>query len=340
MRTSGVQTEEQMEIQRLIAGVELFSTLLDDDLSYLASRAGFRSVPPDAVIFRSGERASQFFIVKTGEVAIEKTTRQGGFSGETQRYEIARYLEGDVFGDFHFVISGAFNATARAVGQTELLVFPGDGLSFDRLCDEKPDTASRILLKSISMIESRLRSTRSLIAENAPWIRELKKQVFVDPSTGLMNRAFLDGEIPHQLSGTVAALMVKPDRFKEVNDALGHVAGDEILRRVAGLLIAETERSGKGWAARLRSNEMCLILPRAAKDEADSSARAIIEGIASISPEGDVKLPFTLSASVAVGFWPEDEPDWRRFLERTNEAMQGAWKAGGDRVVGSGKEAR
>jgi diguanylate cyclase (GGDEF)-like protein len=327
-------------MQRLIAGVELFSTLLDDDLSYLASRAGFRSVSHDAAIFRSGERASQFFIVKTGEVAIEKTTRQGGLSGETERLEIARYLAGDVFGDFHFVISGVYNATARAVGQTELLVFPGDGLSFDRLCDEKPDTASRILLKSISMIESRLRSTRSLIAENAPWIRELKKQVFVDPATSLLNRAFLEGEIPHQLSGTVAALMIKPDRFKDVNDAIGHVAGDEILRRVASLLLAEAEKHGKGWAVRLRSNEMCLIIPQSTRAEAVSSARTIIEGIASITPEGDVTLPFTLSASVAIGLWPEDEQHWQRFLERTNEAMQDAWKTGGDRVVSPGREAR
>ncbi len=340
MRTSGIQTEEQRDIQRLIAGVELFSTLLDDDLSYLASRAGFRSLPDNSLIFRSGERSNQFFIVKTGEVVLEKSTRQGGFSGETQRYEIARYLAGDVFGDFHFVISGAYNATARAVGQTELLVFPGDGLTFDRLCDEKPDTGSRILLKSISMIESRLRSTRSLIAENAPWIRELKKQVFVDPSTGLMNRSFLEGEIPHLLSGTVAVLMVKPDRFKDVNDALGHVAGDEILRRVASLLLAEVGKLGKGWAIRLRSNEMCLIVPLTKGDEADTSARSILEGFSSIIPEGDTRLPFALSASVSTGFWPEDEMNWQRFLERTNEALQDAWKAGGNRIVRSGKDGR
>ena len=190
------------------------------------------------------------------------------------------------------------------------------------------------------MIESRLRSTRSLIAENAPWIRELKKQVFVDPSTGLMNRAFLDGEIPHQLSGTVAVLMIKPDRFKDVNDALGHVAGDEILRRVASLLLAEAGKREKGWAIRLRSNEMCLIVPRATNEEAESSARAILEGLASITPEDDTKLPFALSASVAIGLWPEDEVNWQRFLERTNEAMQGAWKAGGNRVVRPGKEGR
>lgn len=307
----------------LISGVELFSTLLDDDLTYLASRSGYRSVPKGTYLFRSGDTAKQFFIVKSGAVTVTAASEQ----------ELARYGQGDVFGDFHFVISGTYNAAARTMEPTELLVFPDDGLSFDRLCDEKPDTASRILLKSISMIESRLHSTRRLIAENAPWIRELRKQVFIDPSTGLWNRSFMDGELPHSLSGTVAAIMVKPDNFKELNDTLGHVIGDEILKGIAALLISYAAKLTKGWAIRLRSNEMCLILPNSSEKEALKAARAFQAGLSGVRPENGPEIPFIMTASVAIGFWPDDDDNWQRLADRTNEIMQQIWKKGGNRIT-------
>lgn len=311
----------------LISGVELFSTLLEDDLCYVLSRTGFRTVSENTALFTAGETALQFFVVKSGSVSITANTDAAG------PRELARYVAGDVFGDFHFVINGPYNATAITLEKTELLVFPEDGLTFDRLSDEKPDTASRILLKSISMIASRLRSTNQLIAENTPWIRELRKQIFTDPPTGLWNKAFMDSELPQQLSGTVAVIMVKPDKFKELNDAVGHAAGDVVLGQIAAMLLKLAKTGRKGWAIRLRSNEMCLIVPNATTTAGKKMASEIRAAFPGMVPKQKGVEIFALSASIALGFWPDDNKSWTLVAEQTNQAMQEVWKTGGDRIA-------
>jgi diguanylate cyclase len=311
----------------LISRVELFSSLIESDLAYVASRTGFRRVDPSTVLFSSGETASQFFIVTSGSVSI--TTKAEPYG----QVEIARYVAGDVFGDFHFVINGAYDATAITCEKTELLVFPEDGFSFDRLSDEKPDTAARMLLRSISMIETRITSTKALIGENTPWIRELRKQIFTDPPTGLWNKTFMDSELFQQLSGTVAVLMIKPDRFKEINDAFGHAVGDEILKKLAMLLMAISTRDQKGWAIRLRSNEMCLVVPESSRTSGMTLAKEIQTALSGIRPTNGDEKSFALTASIGLGFWPGDNENWNFVADQTNEVMQTTWKNGGNRIT-------
>jgi diguanylate cyclase (GGDEF)-like protein len=313
-----------------ITGIELFATLLDDDLSYIESRSTTCIYPGGAVIFSAGEKASQFFVVLSGSVAVTACPLDG------EQVELARYVAGDTFGDFHFVIGAPYNATARTLENTELLVFPAGGFSFEQMSSEKPDTASRILLRSMTMIASRLRSTDQLISENAPWIRELRQQIFTDPPTGLWNRTFLDSEIPNLLQGPVLVLMLKPDLFKEINDSLGHAAGDAILSRLARVLINRTETPEGGWAVRLRSNEMALIVPGSGKNAAISLAQEIRAEFPSlISPVSGAK-DFFLTASMVVGFWPVDHENWQSVINTTNQVLQDLWKSGGNRIVIAG----
>ena len=187
-------------------------------------------------------------MVRSGQIGIYRAEEGGA------EREMARYVAGDVIGDFDFAIGSAMDATARADSLSELVAFPRGGMGMQDLAKEKPDAASRILLRSLSMISSRLRSTQRLISENSPWVRELRRQIYTDPGTGLWSRAFLDEELHRNLERPTAVVMVKPDRFKELNDAHGHSAGDEAMALLSGILVGETERLGRGWALRLRSN--------------------------------------------------------------------------------------
>jgi diguanylate cyclase (GGDEF)-like protein len=318
---------EHIEKLALIGAVDLFSGLLDADLRYVASRSCFRSVPEGSAVFAAGENARQFFILKSGSVSVKSA------AGQTESDELARYVPGDVFGDFHFVIDGSFDATAVACEESELLVFPGDGFTFDQFSVEKPDTAARILLRSISLIEARIRSTRSLIAENKPWIRELRKLIFVDQPTGLWNKSFLDSELPQLLVGTVTVIMIKPDNFKELNDALGHAGGDEILRKIAALLTSIAAREKRAWAVRLRSNETGIVIADTDSADGRKTAKEIAEAFPALVPEdaGDELPPLT--ASVSIGYWPADGASWKIVAEKTNALLQDVWKNGGDRIA-------
>ena len=78
---------------------------------------------------------------------------------------------------------------------------------------------------------------------------EVRRRASRDSLTGLANRAFLDVHLNHSLAaaarngGRVALLLLDLDRFKVVNDTLGHSAGDELLRVVAERL-TESVRGG------------------------------------------------------------------------------------------------
>jgi diguanylate cyclase (GGDEF)-like protein len=314
------------ELKALLKKAELFSGLLDDDLAYVAERVERLALAPGALLVAQGEKARRFFMVQSGEVGVYKT-EEGG-----RERELARYVAGDVIGDFDFAVGSSLDATARARSRAQLVAFPLAGMSMHDLAMEKPDAASRILLKSLSMISSRLRSTQRLISENAPWVRELRRQIYTDPGTGLWSRAFLDEEVPRNLEKPTAVVMVKPDRFKELNDARGHQAGDEAMSLLSGILVAETERLGRGWALRLRSNETAVAVPGCAGESATALARRLAAAIEAMDPPTARGSGFTFTASLSLAVWPEDGADWKRMVEDAYGLLTRAWKDGGSRL--------
>ena len=64
----------------------------------------------------------------------------------------------------------------------------------------------------------------------------MKNQVMKDALTGLFNRTFLEENFPSILESygkPVSMVMIKPDRFKDINDNFGHDTGDKVLRYMA-----------------------------------------------------------------------------------------------------------
>lgn len=315
------------DIVRLLQGSEFFSRLLQDDLYWLASRAELGVFPEGTVLFRPGEKAHRFFIVRDGSIAVSRPDASG------RPEEMARFVKGDVVGDFDFARSASYDAMATCVSAADLLVFPGNGQTMDDLVHEKPDVAARVLLRMVAMISSRVRSTQALISNNAPWVRELRRQVYTDAATGLWSRTFLDEELPHLLEAPAAIIAIKPDKFKELCDAWGHPAGDAAMEKIAAILKDEARALRKAWAIRLRSNETAIIASNCGAREAKALAHRLSAAYAGldlsfVAGAGD----FRLSASIAVASWPEDGKDLRSLVARTHELMAKAWKDGGSRI--------
>lgn len=94
---------------------------------------------------------------------------------------------------------------------------------------------------------------------------QLRRLAYRDPLTELGNRRFLDMQLPNiiaaaQESNTdVSAMVIDMDGFKQVNDQLGHDAGDELLVLVAGLLKACTRHDD--LAIRLGGDEFVVLMP-------------------------------------------------------------------------------
>jgi diguanylate cyclase (GGDEF)-like protein len=314
------------ELLALLKKAELFSNLLDDDLAYVSERIELLTKGPGEILFAQGSKARRFFIVRSGEIGVYRADE-----GSSER-ELARYVAGDVIGDYDFASGSALDATARALSRVELVAFPREGMGMEELANEKPDAAARILLRSLSMISSRLRSTQKLISDNSPWVRELRRQIYTDAATGLWSRAFLDEELHRNIERPTAVVMVKPDRFKELNDAHGHSAGDEAMAVLSGILVQETERLGRGWALRLRSNETAVVLPGCPAEEATAAARRLAAAVETMEVPVAKGTGFSFTASMALAIWPEDGEDWKRLVEDSYGLLTRAWKDGGSRL--------
>lgn len=157
------------------------------------------------------------------------------------------------------------------------------------------------------------------------WIaRARAEEQLRDPLTGLPNRQWLLERIWTTLddaerAGKRAALMlIDLDRFRSVNDTLGHRAGDRLL-----LLIAERLRSALprgAEAARLGGDEFAVLLPVA--DSTTSAARVARTLVAALSSPLDVHgLTLVLEASAGVAVFPDHALDAEGLLRRADIAM-------------------
>ncbi|MDO9524723.1 MAG: GGDEF domain-containing protein [Gemmobacter sp.] len=113
--------------------------------------------------------------------------------------------------------------------------------------------------------------TNRLVLHVGDRLEESAREAETDPLTGVANRRGFERQLGASPKGAV--LLLDIDHFKAVNDALGHVAGDVVLRTVAGVMQAALRKGD--ILARLGGEEFVIYLP----DTSPTSARAIAERV-------------------------------------------------------------
>ena len=147
-----------------------------------------------------------------------------------------------------------------------------------------------------------------------------------DDLTGLLNRRGFYNQVAAVLSGrgssdagepTFALLLLDLDHFKDVNDSLGHAAGDELLRRVATRLSASLR--DEDILARLGGDEFVLLLPRVGAGGAVQAAVALIRALEqSVLLDG---LHVQTDASIGIALGPEHGRELGTVLRHADIAM-------------------
>lgn len=183
---------------------------------------------------------------------------------------------------------------------------------------------------AVAMIENitnRKHAERDLIRQSE--INE--HQALHDPLTGLPNRTLFIERIGHailqaQRSKTrLAVALIDLDRFKEVNDSLGHSAGDQLLIRV-GERMSDAIRASD-TVARLGGDEFGLLLPELAGAH---DVLPVLERLA-VGLEQPIhvqSLPIGIEASIGIAIYPDHGEDVQTLIQRADVAMYDAKRDG------------
>jgi len=160
--------------------------------------------------------------------------------------------------------------------------------------------------------------------QNARLLDRLRYEATHDTLTGLANRALLQATLRDAAddeAGEIAVLLIDLDQFKEVNDALGHPVGDELLKIVSERLMMTAPSSA--LVARLGGDEFAVLL-RPQPDLLDAAirvAREMINAIAEPAKVGDTYVATQASIGVAVSGATSDHAD---LLRNADTAMYAA----------------
>ena len=155
---------------------------------------------------------------------------------------------------------------------------------------------------------------------------ELEYLTLHDQLTGLPNRSLVQDRLQQALFAaerdhhSIAVMVIDLDSFKEVNDTLGHAAGDQLLQQVATRLTADLRHTDT--VGRMGGDEFALVLPHIDAANATQVARTLLTAL-----EADFEIEgtrFSVSASIGVALFPEHGRDVAALLKGADIAMYSA----------------
>ncbi len=179
-------------------------------------------------------------------------------------------------------------------------------------------------------LQARMRLAVSLEAANAA----LQHQATHDALTGLPNRALFVERLQHAIDaarrgGTRFAVMVLDlDRFKMINDSLGHGFGDRMLQQVGQRVQSVMRRTDT--VARFGGDEFLLVLDEDDRTEIARIAARVMQSLA--GPVSLDSIELHTAASIGVSIFPADGTDPDTLMAHADEAMYSAKRAGGNCV--------
>ncbi|RMD79373.1 MAG: EAL domain-containing protein [Gammaproteobacteria bacterium] len=156
---------------------------------------------------------------------------------------------------------------------------------------------------------------------------EIRHLAFHDTLTGLANRSWFHEQLERALSRArrreerVALLFIDMDRFKGINDTLGHAVGDEVLREIGRRLRQSLRR--EDLVARLGGDEFVVLLSGSGREEVVRQARAAARKLLRVleEPIRVGRHTFHLSASIGIALYPDDAATAEQLLQYADATM-------------------
>jgi len=156
-----------------------------------------------------------------------------------------------------------------------------------------------------------------------------------DSLTGLYNRGYFEDSLSGEISRArrydteFSILLLDLDDFKSVNDTMGHLAGDFVLKKVSNLII--NEKREEDVVARYGGEELVVILPETNKVNTIIKAERIRKKIQDMSLLFDGKK-FKISVSGGIATFPQDAVEANKLIQCADQALYRAKGEGKNRI--------
>lgn len=321
-------------ISSVFMGSKLSKQVIDKLLSHRAGPVDYENYRGIAVVgtLRMVSRLSWGVVA---EKEMEKAYAQifrlrnltiGFFSGLVLAIGLVAYLIGlNIVRPLNRLIRGADKVAAGDL-EVDLPVHSRGELGF--------------MTKVFNHMVARLRQGRDELATVNQTLRQRNKELhelsITDSLTGLYNHKHLMETLVREVRRSkrhqhpFAVLMMDIDHFKQFNDTYGHLAGDEVLRKMA--TIFRDSVRGCDYVARYGGEEFLIMLPETGSDRGVQTAERIRNQMAEEKFVGDGK-PVTITISVGVAVFPEHANFPKSLVSSADTALYKAKKGGRNQVV-------
>ncbi|MBW3534101.1 MAG: GGDEF domain-containing protein [Gemmatimonadetes bacterium] len=306
-----------MDQRELLTRVPLFRELSPDDLQRVLDATRPVAFEPGTEIVTIGDPGHALYIVTSGVVQILYPARSAEF-------ELARLGSGECFGEMALLNEKPRSATVRAVDRVEALALAR--ADFDRVLMETP----RLAVEILGALSQRIRNADEQISG-------LSDQALRDSLTNLLNRRAFHERLHEECDrfrrygDGFALILLDLDRFKAINDTMGHDVGDEVLAWV-GRMLAEHTRAADA-CFRVGGEEFAVLCPSTGPDVAGKAAQRLVAVVAEARPplrEGG-RVHVTMSAGFSACPDHARRPEF--LFQVADQALLRAKAEGRDRVV-------
>lgn len=196
----------------------------------------------------------------------------------------------------------------------------------------------RTLERSEVRVLQTLANQAVIAIENAAAYEQTKQLATTDALTGVANHreleAYLDRELQRAAKAgeSLALIMCDLDNFKEINDSVGHPAGDAVLRHLTRQILVPAVRP-KDLVARYGGDEFVLVLRGADSRVAVTVAERIRRTVEGQAVLVDGKATSNLSVSLGIAVFPRDGETRESLVQAADQALYMAKRSGRNRVV-------
>lgn len=178
--------------------------------------------------------------------------------------------------------------------------------------------------KKLQSKEHDLQRVNALLSQLDQARMSLQQVAHYDALTNLINRRGFNQIFAEKLAersatqGMLAVMFLDIDHFKRINDSLGHDAGDELLRLIAGIIKSAT-RSHDDVVARFGGDEFCILISMSNRDEARQMAQRIMQKMK--EPIALMGRRMVMTTSIGISVFPDDGTSCDELLKNADLAL-------------------